>query len=297
MDRTRRDVADIPTCHNIVGHDPYPWQRRLYAALGGDDVPDAVALPTGLGKSSCVLLVLLARVRNRALPTRVVYFVDRRALVDQSADAVRRRIACIAARPALARPVDACAAFPAERPVGLGLLRGGLANDGARRADPARPAVVVGTVNMVGSRLLFAGDGAGRSKRPMHAGLLAHDAVVVLDEAHLSPAMDAPLGAMSRLQDGAHCRTLTLSATQDRGRGGDGLTAADFRSAALRSGAGCTHASACASCRTATPRERVARTMEPAPRLAGSERAWRYRRPSYLARVRVREGGAKVIRH
>ena len=80
-------------------------------------------------------------------------------------------------------------------------------------------------------------------------------------------------------------------------RGGDGLTAADFRSAALRSGAGCTHASACASCRTATPRERVARTMERAPRLAGSERAWRYGRPSHLARVRVREGGAKVIRH
>ena len=217
--------------------------------------------PTGLGKLSCVLL-LLARVHNRTLPTRVVYVVDRRALVDQSADAVRRRIACIAARPALARAFDACAAFPAERPVGLGVLRGGLADDGAWRADPARPAVVVGTVDVVGSRLLFAGDGAGRSKRPMHAGLLAHDAVVVLDEAHLSPAMDAPLGAMSRLQDGAHCRTLTLSATQDRGRGGDGLTAADFRSAALRSGAGCTHASACASCRTATPRERVARTME-----------------------------------
>ena len=168
--------------------------------------------PTGLGKLSCVLL-LLARVRNRTLPTRVVYLADRRALVDQSADAVRRWIACIAARPALARPVDACAAFPAERPVALGVLRGVLADDGAWRADPARPAVVVGTVDMVGSQLLVAGYGAGRSKRPMHAGLLAHNAVVVLDEAHLSPAMDALLGAMARLQDGAHFRTLTLSAT------------------------------------------------------------------------------------
>ena len=66
------------------------------AALGGGDVADAVALPTDLGKSPCVLL-LLARVHNRTLPTRVVYVVDRRALVDQSADAVRRRIAAAVA--------------------------------------------------------------------------------------------------------------------------------------------------------------------------------------------------------
>ena len=233
-DTTPRNIADVPHFGDIVGHDPYPWQRRLDAALLDADVPDAIDIPTGLGKTACVLLLLLARLHNRGLPTRIVYVVDRRAIVAQTADAVRCWIERIAALPALARAFDACAAFAAERPVGLGVLRGGLADDGAWRLDPARPAVVVGTVDMVGSRLLFAGYGDGRSKRPMHAGLLAHDAIVVLDEAHLSPAMDALLGAMAGLHDGAGLRTLRLSATRLPTGAVMGLTAADDKSAAVR---------------------------------------------------------------
>ena len=84
--------------------------------------------------------------------------------------------------------------------VGLGVLRGGLADDGAWRLDPARPAVLVGTVDMVGSRLLFSGYGDGRSRRAMHAGLLGHDAVVLLDEAHLAPAFAALLRDIERMQ-------------------------------------------------------------------------------------------------
>ena len=176
--------VEVPDFHDIAGHPPYPWQRRLYAALINGKVPEAVDIPTGLGKTLCVLLLLLARLRNPTLPTRIVYVVDRRAIVDQTAEAIRIWIDRIAALPAIAQDFDACAAFPAERPVRLGVLRGGLADDGAWRVDPARPAVIVGTVDMIGSRLLFSGYGDGRWKRPMHAGLLAHDAIVVLDEAH-----------------------------------------------------------------------------------------------------------------
>ena len=145
-----RDVAHFRA---IVGHDPYPWQRCLYAALARGAVPDAVDIPTGLGKTACVLLALLARLAHPALPRRIVYVVDRRAIVDQTAEVVRTWIARIGALPALRHAFDACAAHPAERSVGLGVLRGGLADDGAWRLDPARPTVLVGTVDMVGSRL------------------------------------------------------------------------------------------------------------------------------------------------
>ena len=205
--------ADVPHFEEIVGRAPYPWQRRLYRAFVEGNIPGSVDIPTGLGKTLCVLLFLLARARNPALPTRVVYVVDRRAIVDQTAGAIQGWGDRIAELPALAGEFGRCAAFSSDRPVRLGVLRGGMADDGEWRVDPARPAVVVGTVDMIGSRILFSGYGDGRSRRPMHAGLLGYDSIVMLDEAHLSPAMGAFLHDVERIQDHSKFRTMTLSAT------------------------------------------------------------------------------------
>lgn len=215
-DARRGNETVIPWFREIVGSDPYPWQRRMYGKFVEGDVPGAVDVPTGFGKTLCVLLFLLARVQNPALPMRVVYVVDRRAIVDQTAEAIRAWIGRIVALPALADAFDRCSAFARLspcRPVQLGVLRGGLADDGEWRVDPARPAVVVGTVDMIGSRVLFSGYGDGRSRRPMHAGLLGHDSIVMLDEAHLSPAMDAFLRDVEGIQGHPKFRTMTLSAT------------------------------------------------------------------------------------
>ena len=230
-------ATSCPTCRTFTpssGTPPYPWQRCLYAALVRGTIPDAVDIPTGLGKTASVLLALLARLEHPALPRRIVYVVDRRAIVDQTAQVVRAWIERIAELPALARAFDACAAHRAERPVGLGVLRGGLADDGAWRFDPARPAVLVGTVDMVGSRLLFSGYGDGRSRRAMHAGLLGHDAMVLLDEAHLAPAFGALLRAVEGLQGRPQFRAMTLSATGASGATVLGLTDADYGCAAVR---------------------------------------------------------------
>ena len=225
---------DIAHFRAVAGHDPYPWQRWFHAGLVAGTCFDTVDIPTGLGKTACVLLALLARLENPALPRRIVYVVDRRAIVDQTAEVVRAWIERIAALPALARAFDAGAAFAAERPVALGVLRGGLADDGAWRLDPARAAVIVGTVDMVGSRLLFSGYGDGRSRRAMDAGLLGTDALVLLDEGHLAPAMGALLGAIVRMQAGEAFRSMTLSAIGVRAGTVLGLTGEDFAEAAVR---------------------------------------------------------------
>ena len=208
---------EAPHFRALVGRDPYPWQRRLYARLVAGAVPQAVDVPTGCGKTACVLLALLARIENPSLPRRVVHVVDRRALVDQSAEAVRGWVDRMGALPSLSRAFDGCAAFPAARPVALGVLRGGHADEGAWRLDPARPSVLVGTVDLVGSRLLFAGYGSGRSRRAMDAGLLGHDALVLLDEAHLAPAMAGLLDSVARLNPSL--RVMRLSATAPGGCG------------------------------------------------------------------------------
>jgi CRISPR-associated endonuclease/helicase Cas3 len=106
----------------------------------------------------------------------------------------------------------------ARTPLAASTLRGQLADNGDWGRDPSTPAVVVGTVDMIGSRLLFRGYRAGRYYRPMHAGLLGVDTLIVNDEAHLSPALAQLLKAVRDRAPATHIagksfRILLLSAT------------------------------------------------------------------------------------
>jgi CRISPR-associated endonuclease/helicase Cas3 len=112
-------------------------------------------------------------------------------------------------------------------PLAISTLRGQFADNGQWCADPARPAVVVGTVDMIGSRLLFNGYGCGFKTKPLHAGLLGQDTLIVHDEAHLEPAFQDLLVAIEseqvsgRTPDYRPCRVMALSATA---RGADDST-------------------------------------------------------------------------
>jgi CRISPR-associated endonuclease/helicase Cas3 len=75
-------------------------------------------------------------------------------------------------------------------------LRGQHVDNRAWLKDPAAPAIIVGTVDMIGSRLLFSGYGVSRKMRPYHAGLLGADTLVVLDESHLVPPFERLLEAI-----------------------------------------------------------------------------------------------------
>ena len=222
---------DIPFFREATGAGPYPWEIRLYKALSEGNPPAALDIPTGLGKTSAVLLYLLALAAGAPLARRLAYVVDRRAIVDQTAAVIRDWAERIAAIDPLARRLRALAAFHSSAPLAVGVLRGGLADDGAWRLDPAKPAVVVGTVDMIGSRLLFSGYGDGQSRRALHAGLLGQDTFLLLDEAHLSPGMAGLVRGIERLGiDGERpgLRALTLSATPDRPAVAFGLDAADL---------------------------------------------------------------------
>ena len=102
-------------------------------------------------------------------------------------------------------------------------MRGQFADNREWSIDPSRPAVVCGTVDMVGSRLLFSGYGVGFKSRPLHAGFLGRDALLVHDEAHLEPAFQRLLTAIAEEQRRcrerfAPLRVIELSATA-RGEG------------------------------------------------------------------------------
>lgn len=164
----------------LTGKRPFPWQVELYKKFtaGRDFEPPAIAnLPTGVGKTMVIAVWLLAYFsKTAAIPRRLVYVVNRRTVVDQTTtevDKLRRGLSSIELKP---------------DDLAVSTLRGQFADNEEWCADPSRPAVICGTVDMIGSRLLFGGYRIGFKKRPLHAGFLGQDVLLVHDESHLEPA-------------------------------------------------------------------------------------------------------------
>lgn len=175
------------------GEAPFPWQLELLGRfLTGKDVP-ALDVPTGLGKTATMAIWLVARALGASLPRRLVYVVDRRAVVDQATEVAESLRAWVTNEPAVADALGL-----GDRPLPISTLRGQHVDNHAWLEDPSSPAIIVGTIDMVGSRLLFSGYGVSSKMRPYHAGLLGADTLVVLDEAHLAPAFEDLLRQVER---------------------------------------------------------------------------------------------------
>jgi CRISPR-associated endonuclease/helicase Cas3 len=200
----------------LTGFFPLSWQKRLYAEhLAGGTIPSALDVPTGLGKTSVMALWLIARARGAALPRRLVYVVDRLTVVDQATDEAEKLRKALEGEAKHFQDFDAAERAQAERTAAelrerLGLhrrklpistLRGAHVDNREWLDDPAAPAIVVGTVDMIGSRLLFQGYGVSAKMRPYQAGLLGVDTLVVLDEAHLVPPFAHLLRDIERDRD------------------------------------------------------------------------------------------------
>ena len=76
-------------------------------------------------------------------------------------------------------------------------MRGGVTWDAEWIDRPDRPAVVIGTVDQVGSRFLFRGYGISDRRKPIDAALVGTDALLLVDEAHLATALTTTVAAAS----------------------------------------------------------------------------------------------------
>ena len=223
----------------LTDYPPLRWQRRLFDGLQSGLIPRVCDLPTGLGKTSVIPIWTIALARQAqdgpvTLPRRLVYIVNRRTVVDQATSVVEK------IRQRLLAPDDArwtAHASTLRALVGslqglastedgflaVSTLRGELADNGAWKADPARPAIIIGTIDMVGSKLLFSGYGDGRYWRAQHAGLVGQDSLIVHDEAHLTPAFSDLLRRLDDVQrqsgEPRAAQVMELSATSRGGAG------------------------------------------------------------------------------
>ena len=190
----------------LTGYPPREYQERLARRMVGGDPPRMLSVPTGMGKTLAVLVGWLyalaadateakVRKRSRRVALRLFLVVDRRAVVDDTHSAAREILhrlndagdgPLVQFRRALQQALD----LDADDPVlSVHRLRGGLLADDAvteLTRHPARPAIIIGTLDMTMSRLLFRGYGLSASRRSVDAALAGADAWWVLDEAHLA---------------------------------------------------------------------------------------------------------------
>ena len=186
MDRARATALLHAALCLKPGETPFPWQETLLDRMLVGEIPDAVDIPTGLGKTAVMAIWLVSRACGANLPRRLVYVVDRRAVVDQATEVALTLRKLVEEDPELKNALG----LRQAQSLPISTLRGQYVDNREWLDDPAAPAIIVGTVDMVGSRLLFQGYGVSRKMRPYHAGLLGVDTLVVLDEAHLVPPFE-----------------------------------------------------------------------------------------------------------
>ncbi|HZZ79756.1 MAG TPA: DEAD/DEAH box helicase, partial [Gemmataceae bacterium] len=178
----QRNLAEEPTCRN-----------RL------------IRIPTGLGKTEGVLAAWSYHCLNRgdaSWPRRLIWCLPMRVLVEQTEQVAQQ----------LANRIP-----ESHRP------KIHIAMGGEECTDwflyPERPAVIIGTQDMLLSRALNRGYASARARWPVEFGLLNQDVLWVMDEVQL---MDVGLATSAQLQafrdfDGSKhlrsCHTWWMSAT------------------------------------------------------------------------------------
>ena len=181
--------------HN--GRTPFRWQIELLERVVEKGWPDTLHLPTSSGKTSVIdiaifLLALEAGESQdkRRAAIRTFFVVDRRIVVDEAWEHTRS----VAKK--LQTPADQVTAGVATQlrryggrlPLQVSRMRGGMVRDSGWADEPNQPLVCLSTVDQVGSRILFRGYQVNERTRPVHAGLIGMDSLIILDEAHLSNA-------------------------------------------------------------------------------------------------------------
>jgi CRISPR-associated endonuclease/helicase Cas3 len=229
---------------------PYPWQCALVDEIAETGRwPDIVA-PTGAGKSSVIdvhVFLVAEHASGRLVvrpPRRLMLVAPRRVLVDDQFERATRLARALAdADPTADSPLTAAAAAlrplctssdsPAA-PLGVWRMRGGVRLETGWRLEPAACQIICATPQMWGSRLLLRGYSASRASRNLESGLLAHDAVAVVDEAHLHERLiDTGRNLAARSGGPAPLQVVAMSATARPSPTQIGISNADLADPAL----------------------------------------------------------------
>lgn len=188
---------------------PYPYQTKFATQA---TFPHLLRVPTSAGKTATAVLGWLYRWQTlpQVTPRRLVYCLPMRVLVEQSEREVRRWIDNL------------------KLDIPVHLLMGGVETD-EWFLHLEKPAVLIGTQDMLLSRALNRGYAASRFHWPIDFGLLNNDCLWVFDEPQLmgsGVSTSAQLAGLRRsLETFGNCPSVWMSATLEPGW----LETIDFR--------------------------------------------------------------------
>lgn len=211
---------------------PFPWQSALARDVQEKKKwPTTIEVPTSAGKTAIIDIAIYAMAKGwEVAATRIFFVVDRRIVVDEArerADEIQDKIK------KLEDLKEIKDALEARSSTGLALqvstMRGGMPLETAWARTPTQPTICISTVDQVGSRMLFRGYGVSPKMAPIHAGLLATDSLIILDEAHLSRPFQQTLGHIKRYRSADWCEKMvgkplqftSMSATLGQGDNDD----------------------------------------------------------------------------
>jgi CRISPR-associated endonuclease/helicase Cas3 len=184
----------------LHGKDPFPWQKALAARVCEGAWPN-IDVPTGSGKTALIDIALFAlALRGNNSPRRIFFVVDRRVVVNeafQRVKGIKEKLTDAGSGILQVVSQNLKELSKTDDPLCVAEMRGGAFRDETWVKNPLQPTVIASTVDQTGSRLLFRGYGVSDNSWPLHAGLIANDALIILDEAHCSRAFAETL---SRVQ-------------------------------------------------------------------------------------------------
>jgi CRISPR-associated endonuclease/helicase Cas3 len=179
------------------GQEPYPYQVRFAEA---DSLSHLLRAPTGAGKTAAAILGWLWRWISSmpGTPRRLAYCLPMRVLVEQSARSAERWIDNL------------------QLDIPVHVLMGGVETE-EWFLHPEKPAVLIGTQDMLLSRALNRGYAASRFHWPIDFGLLNNDCLWIFDEPQLmgsGVSTSAQLAGLRKaLQTFGACPSVWMSAT------------------------------------------------------------------------------------
>jgi len=202
----------------LNGFAPFTWQKLFAEQVLQAGWPDCLKAPTASGKTSLVDIAVFAMAveatmspEDRRTPRRLFFVVDRRIVVDETfrraeriagklSDHANEQSVLGQVNSALVRLANGGSDDHSAPALDCVQLRGGIYRDNRWARSLIQPMVISSTVDQIGSRMLFRGYGVSEQARPIHAALVTCDALIILDEAHLSNPFSQTLAEIKRYQ-------------------------------------------------------------------------------------------------